>query len=137
LRAWTIGAAQIRAGEMILDVGCGTGELTRAAKRAVGKTGRVFGIDASPEMIEIAREQATREKLEIEFHLEPIEHLSFADNSISSNRATFPCFRARLKRLKLLGSASHSNFCAARISITASKNFFRSSICIVPSANGC
>lgn len=82
LRAWTIDAAQIRAGETILDVGSGTGELTRAAKRAAGESGRVFGIDASPEMIEVARTQAAREKLKIEFRLEPIEHLTCADNSV-------------------------------------------------------
>lgn len=81
LRAWTIDAAQIRAGDAVLDVGCGTGELTRVAKRAAGETGSVFGIDASPEMIDVAREKATHEKLNIEFRLEPIEHLSFADNS--------------------------------------------------------
>ena len=81
LRAWTIDAAQIRAGESVLDVGCGTGVLTRLAKRAAGETGSVFGIDASPEMIEVARANATDEKLNIEFRLEPIEQLSFADNS--------------------------------------------------------
>lgn len=82
LRAWTIEAAQIRAGESVLDVGCGTGELTRAAKRAAGESGRVFGIDASPEMIEVARDNAWRDKLQIEFRLEPIEHLTFADHSM-------------------------------------------------------
>lgn len=81
LRAWTIDAAKIRAGETVLDVGCGTGDLTLLAKRASGETGRVYGIDASPEMIEAARSRASREKLEVEFRLEPIEKLSFADNS--------------------------------------------------------
>jgi ubiquinone/menaquinone biosynthesis C-methylase UbiE len=84
LRTWTIDAAKIRSGESILDVGCGTGELTRFAKRAAGETGQVFGIDASPEMIDVAREKAAREKLNIEFRLEPIEHLSFADNSFDA-----------------------------------------------------
>lgn len=82
LRAWTIEAAQIRAGETVLDVGCGTGELTRAAKRASGESGHVYGIDASPEMIEVARAQASKEKREIEFRLEPVEHLTFADHSM-------------------------------------------------------
>ncbi len=84
LRAWTIDAAQIRAGEIVLDVGCGTGELTREAKRAAGESGSVFGIDASPEMIDVARQNATHEKLNIEFRLEPIEHLSFADNTFDA-----------------------------------------------------
>lgn len=82
LRAWTVDAAKIRAGETVLDVGCGTGELTLLAKRATGETGRVYGIDASPEMIEFARDKAAREKLDVEFRLEPIEHLTFADDSM-------------------------------------------------------
>lgn len=82
LRAWTIDGAQVHAGETVLDVGCGTGELTRAAKRAAGESGHVYGIDASPEMVEVARAQAAKEKLEIDFRLEPIEHLTFANNSM-------------------------------------------------------
>jgi len=82
LRVWTIETAHIQTGESVLDVGCGTGDLTLAAKRAVGSSGRVFGIDASPEMIAVAQDKTAREKLEIEYRLEPIERLSFADNSM-------------------------------------------------------
>src|SRR5689334_23857783 len=44
----------------VLDLACGTGDLAfAAAERAV--RGSVTGVDASPKMIELARERATRE----------------------------------------------------------------------------
>lgn len=42
-------------GERVLDVGCGTGALTRRVARAVGSAGRVVGIDPSEEMVRYAR----------------------------------------------------------------------------------
>jgi ubiquinone/menaquinone biosynthesis C-methylase UbiE len=44
-----------QAGDMVLDVGCGTGYLTRRAAHAVGRTGRVVGVDPAVEVIEYAR----------------------------------------------------------------------------------
>jgi len=81
LRQLTIDQAQLRAGESVLDVGCGTGDLTLLAKQRVGATGRVCGIDAGPEMIQVAQRKATQAHAEIEFRVEPIEALTFADQS--------------------------------------------------------
>ena len=60
-----------------LDVGTGTGRhALRLARRGV----RVTAIDQSPEMLDVARNAATAEKLDIEFHLSPIdEGLPFQD----------------------------------------------------------
>jgi SAM-dependent methyltransferase len=44
-----------RRGEAILDVGCGTGAATRAAANAVGRAGRVVGLDLNVGMLEVAR----------------------------------------------------------------------------------
>ncbi len=49
-----LGAAELRPGEVVLDVGCGTGPTTWAAARAVGAGGRVYGLDVSAEMLAAA-----------------------------------------------------------------------------------
>jgi ubiquinone/menaquinone biosynthesis C-methylase UbiE len=45
-------------GEAILDLGCGTGQLTRRMAAATGMSGRVVGIDRSPEQLDQARRQS-------------------------------------------------------------------------------
>lgn len=50
--------AGITRGLRILDVGCGSGEVTRALAERVGPEGRVVGLDASPSAIETARSAA-------------------------------------------------------------------------------
>ena len=47
-------AAELRPGEAVLDVGCGTGPTTYAAATAVGTGGRVCGLDVSAEMLAAA-----------------------------------------------------------------------------------
>jgi SAM-dependent methyltransferase len=73
--------AQLAPGESVLDVGCGTGSLAVEAKRRVGATGVVFGVDASPEMIAQARRKADRTGAEIDFRIGRAESLPFPDAS--------------------------------------------------------
>ena len=78
-REKVIDLARVKPGESILDVGCGTGTLAITAKRAVGPTGKVFGIDASPEMLERAGTKARKAGVDIVFKNESIDELSFPD----------------------------------------------------------
>ena len=74
-------AAGIKMGDRVLDVGCGPGSLTLAAKLAAGPTGKVHGIDASPEMIETARQKAAAAGQDVQFQTGLMEQLDFADGS--------------------------------------------------------
>jgi len=81
LRTMTVDHAQLKPGEKVLDVGCGTGGVTIPAKQRVGKTGEAAGIDPAPEMIAVAKKKAARAKLEIDFRIGVIESLPYADST--------------------------------------------------------
>lgn len=85
LRQRAITLASLQSGEMVLDVGCGTGTLAIEAARRVGRDGRVAGIDPGAEQIARASKKAARlnQKLypPIEFQIGVIEQLSFPDQT--------------------------------------------------------
>ena len=84
LRAMTVEHAQLKAGEKVLDVGCGTGGVTIPAKQKVGKTGLAAGIDPAPEMIAVAQKKAARAGLEVDFRVGVIESLPYPDSSFDA-----------------------------------------------------
>ncbi|MBA2629553.1 MAG: methyltransferase domain-containing protein [Thermoleophilaceae bacterium] len=57
-RLLAVDMLELSPGERVLDVACGPGNFTRAFASAVGPTGLVAGIDASPTMLQRAVEQA-------------------------------------------------------------------------------
>ncbi len=73
--------ASIVPGQSILDVGCGTGTLAIEAKRRVGLSGKVYGIDASPEMIARAKRKAKTAGLDLMFDTAAVEAIPFPDAS--------------------------------------------------------
>src|SRR5579859_526211 len=81
LRARMADLLQTKPGDAVLDVGCGTGDLALVLAQRVGSGGAVTGIDASPEMIARASQKARRKGATIAFRLEPVEALSFPDQS--------------------------------------------------------
>ncbi len=75
--------ASLKAGETVLDLGSGGGFDCFLAARAVGETGKVIGVDMTPEMVSKARENAVKAGLKnVEFRLGEIEHLPLADQSV-------------------------------------------------------
>src|SRR6185436_20012274 len=81
LRKMTVDQALVKPGDSVLDVGCGTGEVTLPAKTRA-KDGKVYGIDPAPEMIAVAQKKAVHKKLEIDFRVGVIESLPFPDAMI-------------------------------------------------------
>ena len=79
--------AALKAGETVLDLGSGGGFDCFLAARQVGETGRVIGVDMTPEMIRKGRDNAKKGAQKgsftnVEFRLGEIEHLPVADQSV-------------------------------------------------------
>jgi SAM-dependent methyltransferase len=58
IRERAVAALQLQPGQVVLDVGCGTGLSLALLRAAVGETGRIYGFDQSPEMLALARARA-------------------------------------------------------------------------------
>tara|TARA_R110000824_G_scaffold147631_7_gene317156 strand:- start:236 stop:1111 length:876 start_codon:yes stop_codon:yes gene_type:complete len=52
--------ADYQAGETVLDLGCGGGATTLAIAQAVAPSGKVMGVDISPDLVSAARERAVK-----------------------------------------------------------------------------
>ncbi|MBN1484233.1 MAG: methyltransferase domain-containing protein [Chloroflexia bacterium] len=75
--------ASLKPGETVLDLGSGGGFDAFPAARAVGETGRVIGVDMTPEMVGKARRLAAEHGYDnVEFRLGEIEALPVEDNSV-------------------------------------------------------
>lgn len=72
--------AGVQSGDRVLDVACGTGALTLATAEVAGPSGTVVGLDANPEMLEVAR----RKPVEIEWLEGTAEDLPFPDKSFDA-----------------------------------------------------
>jgi SAM-dependent methyltransferase len=78
-----IDLAQLQAGEVVLDLGSGAGFDCFIAASKVGNTGKVIGVDMTPEMIAKATENAQKSNVKnVEFRLGEIENLPIADETI-------------------------------------------------------
>lgn len=77
-----IALASLKPGETVLDLGSGPGLDCFLAANKVGPTGKVIGIDMTPEMIAKARKNAKKKYPTVEFRLGEIEKLPVADNSV-------------------------------------------------------
>jgi ubiquinone/menaquinone biosynthesis C-methylase UbiE len=75
--------ASIKEGETVLDLGSGAGFDCFLSAKKVGPTGKVIGVDMTPEMLDKARKNAADGNYEnVEFRLGEIENIPTADGSV-------------------------------------------------------
>jgi SAM-dependent methyltransferase len=73
----------LSSGDRVLDVGCGSGVVTREIAKRVAPRGRVMGLDASPALLRVARQYAADAALDelVEFQAGDCRQMPFADGS--------------------------------------------------------
>jgi SAM-dependent methyltransferase len=75
--------AELRAGEVVLDLGSGGGIDVLLSARRVGPTGKAYGVDMTDEMLELARHNAAEAGIDnVEFRKGEIEALPLPDASV-------------------------------------------------------
>jgi ubiquinone/menaquinone biosynthesis C-methylase UbiE len=75
--------ANLKPGEVVVDLGCGAGIDVLLAARKVGPSGRSIGIDMTPEMLARARENAAKLQLtNVDFYEAGIDHIPLPDQSV-------------------------------------------------------
>ncbi|WP_162916760.1 class I SAM-dependent methyltransferase [Dongia deserti] len=72
--------ARLKPGERVLDVGCGTGVVTRLAAERVGVAGTVAGLDVNPGMLAVARSQ-TPPDISIDWYEATAESMPLPDEA--------------------------------------------------------
>lgn len=78
-----VAIASLKEGEVVLDLGSGGGFDCFLARRQVGETGYVIGVDMTPKMNRLSRNNAEKSGYSnVEFRLGEIEHLPVADSSV-------------------------------------------------------
>jgi len=89
-------------GEHILDVGCGTGALTRPAAKSTVPKGRIVGLDRSPEMLAVARALDSSSAAPIEWREGDVSDMPFESGTFDIVFCAFSLmfFPDRLAALK-------------------------------------
>jgi SAM-dependent methyltransferase len=75
--------AELKPGEVVLDLGSGGGIDVLLSARRVGSTGKAYGLDMTDEMLELARQNRAKAGVEnVEFLKGEIENIPLPDNSV-------------------------------------------------------
>lgn len=104
----TVLRAQLKPGEIVLDVCSGSGTSALPAARAVGPSGRVIGLDLAPRLIALAREKAAKESLSnVEFRHADFDQAYFRNASFDAVVCVFglfffPDMRATVQKMRRL-----------------------------------
>jgi len=80
-----VALASLKEGEVVLDLGSGAGFDCFLAAKRVGASGKVIGVDMTPDMLEKARDNARKGGYQnVEFRLGEIENLPVADSAVDA-----------------------------------------------------
>ncbi|HEX9911740.1 MAG TPA: class I SAM-dependent methyltransferase [candidate division Zixibacteria bacterium] len=98
-----VNSFRLEKGSQVLDLGCGTGILFPSILRAIGKKGRLFGVDFSPKMLLEARRKF--QDVNIVLVCAPAENLPFLPESFDYviAFASFPHFQSKVKAIGEIG----------------------------------
>lgn len=73
----TLSSVELKEGELLLDIGCGTGTLLIKIAKKFGGAVNLFGIDGSPDMIARATTEAARSEVAVKFKIAYADDLPF------------------------------------------------------------
>ncbi len=79
-----VDAAEIAAGDRVLDAGCGTGVAARRAAERVGDAGAVVGLDVNEGMLDVAEGTATEGGASVEWRCGDVTDLPFPDGAFDA-----------------------------------------------------
>ena len=83
----TFALMELRGGEIVADLGCGTGDDVRALAALVGPTGQAIGVDLSSTMIATARDRTRECGLNLSFVQGDVQKLDFENGNFDAVRA--------------------------------------------------
>jgi len=87
IRRLAVSRLELRPGDVVFDVGCGTGLSLSILRQGVGPKGRIVGIEQSPEMVEQARRRVARARwASVTLTCSPVED---ADLRVNADAALF------------------------------------------------
>lgn len=87
LRSWERTELQLRTGHRLLDVGCGLGEAALALAMDLGAEGEIVGLDASAEMLRVARTNAAAAACRAQFVVGDAAALTLPSESFDAVRS--------------------------------------------------
>lgn len=88
-RDFTVKKSGIQPGQAVLDVACGTGDLSFAFEKAVGEHGKVEGADFTPQMIEVAKDKGAKRSSQVHFQVGDCMDLQFEDDQFDVASISF------------------------------------------------
>ncbi len=85
MREACFNAAGLRKGMAVLEIGCGTGVVTRELARIAGRDGRVVGVDVSPALLSYARGRTVPGGVPVDYRVGDAYKLDFPDKSFDAS----------------------------------------------------